>query len=228
MTEQNNRPQDRKRIDDEEGEVDSRFKTRIIQNRIRVDEAEEKLFLDATTDPNLSVPRQQAVSIWGTMVKQYLRTIEPILSSDEVEDAQKYYKDIEIGSVTLVPPDKEGYEFSMVRYAEMTDQKLRKALSLPKSAEIPKPHNIQFNGLLSIIEAPDVLSHRWVVTVDDTGAPPTHERVVLEQSRIPDKQLYVDALRHADQFLQGAGLGIDIKPEGVPEFGFVEVGSNGA
>lgn len=215
-----------KRIDDEEGEVDSRFKTRIIQNRIRVDEAEEKLFVDAPTDPGINISRENSISVWSTMVKQYLRTIEPVLSSDEVDDAPYYYEEIPIGSVELHPPDKDGYRFSMIPYSDESDKKIRRALGLPRGATLPEIEEIPFHGLRSIIEAPEVLSHRWVVTVDESGL--DNEQLVLEQSRVPDKKLYVDAVRHADKFLQDAGLGIDIAEEGVPEFGFVEVGSDGA
>lgn len=210
-----------KRIDDEEGEVDTRFKNRIIQNRVRVDDAEEKLFVDAPTNPDLQAPRQQRVSVYGTMVKQYLRTIEPILRSDGVENATEFYEEVEIGSVELVPPDKEGYQFSMAVYSEKDDQDLRRLLNLPRSAEIPEVKHIPFHGLKSIIEAPDVLSHRWVVTVDDTGVEPNHDQIVLQQTKVPDKKLFVDAIRKADSFLQNAGLGIEIAPEGVPSYGFV-------
>jgi len=217
----------RKRIDDEEGKVDTQYKNRIIQNRIRVDDAEEALLVDAATDPDVTASRAKRVSIWGTMVKQYLRTIEPILRSDDVDEAQRYYEEVEIGSVTLHPPDKDGYAFSTLQYRDFEDKQLRRALDLPRGASLPEPEHIQFNGLVSIIEAPEILSHRWAVTVDDSGPPPTHEQVLLEQTEIPDKQLYVDALRYADQFLQEAGLGIDISAEGVPEWGFQEVGDDG-
>lgn len=228
MTKENGKEDDReerrrKRIDDEEGEVDTRFKNRIIQNRIRVDEAEEKLFVDAPTDPNIGISRQQSVSVWGTMVKQYLRTIEPILSSEDVDQAAYYYEEIPIGEVELHPPDKDGYQFSIISYTNKPDKQIRRALDLPRGIELPRKQEVPFNGLRSIIEAPEVLSHRWIVTVDDSGF--ENEEIVLEQNRVPDKQLFVDSLRHADKFLQEAGLGIEIAEEGVPKFGFVEVGN---
>jgi len=109
-----------------------------------------------------------------------------------------------------VPPDTDGYNFSMVAYSDNSDNELRQMLNLPRSATVPKPETIHFIGLKDIIEAPDVLQHRWTVTVDDSGPPPKHDRVYPNAKNVISKEIFVDAVRYADQLLQNAGIGIDV------------------
>jgi len=205
-----------KRVADEEGSVDTKIKTRILKSRERVDSAEEALFVEAATDETMRFNRQQQIVTWGTMVKQFLRTIEPLLRSDEVKGSTKYYEEIEIGKEVLTPPDTDGYPFSRVSFTNKSDKQLRRMLGLPRGVSIPKPMPVTFNGLRSIIEAPDVLEQRWVVTVDNSGPPPTHKEVYPHEKKVISKDIFVDAVRYADQFLQEAGIGLDLEGDETP------------
>jgi len=75
------------RVADDEGDVDTKIKTRILKNRKRIDDAEEALFVEAVTDPNIRLAPEERILTWGTVVKQFLRTIEPILRDEDVAGA---------------------------------------------------------------------------------------------------------------------------------------------
>jgi len=212
MTEQDNK----KRVPDEEHKVDTKIKTRIIQNRKRVDDAEEALFVDAVTDPNVQLSHEKSVITWGTIVKQFLRSIEPILRSDDVEGATEFYRNKKIGEEVLIPPTTDGYQFEMVAYTDKPDKQLRRMIGLPRGVDVPKPERKPFMGLKSIIEAPDVLEHRWAVTVDNSGAAPNHQEVYPHAQQVISKDIFVDSVRYADHFLQEAGIGLDLEEDDTP------------
>lgn len=205
-----------KRVDDTEGTVDEKFKTRIIDARNRVDRAEEKIFVEAATDPNVEINPQEQILTWATIVKQFLRTIEPILRDEDVEQSQEYYREKEIGNEVLYPPNMEGYPFRKVLQFGMTDVERRRALELPRGVDIPEPEKIEFDGLKSIIESPNVLENQWVVTIDTTGPPPDHERIYPTQQTVISKEIFENAIRHADQFLQNINIGVDVSEGDTP------------
>jgi len=215
MTEQNGE-ESKKRVQDEEQKVDTKIKSWIIKNRQRVDDAEEALFVDAVTDPNVQLSHEKSVITWGTIVKQFLRSIEPILRSDDVEGATKFYKEVEIGREVLYPPNTDGYQFEMLAYTDKSDTQLRRMIGLPRGVDLPEPEPKPFIGLQSIIEAPDVLEHRWAVTVENTGAAPNHKEVYPHARQVISKDIFVDAVRYADQFLQEAGIGLDLEEDDTP------------
>lgn len=199
---------------DEEGTVDAAVKQRLINARERVDKAEDQVFVNAETDPQLQLSREDQVIVWSTTVKQYLRSIEPLLRSDDVTAATEYYRENKIGTVRLVPPQTDGIPFD---YAATTDDppaQVRRRLGLPRGVELPDPKREPFVGLKSVIEAPKVITARWRICVDDTGPPPTHEYVTPQVRKPVPKWVYEDALRAADQFLQQAGIGLEL---GTPE-----------
>lgn len=198
------------KVVDEEGDVDTKIKTRILKNRKRIDDAEEALFVEAVTDPNIRLSPEDRILTWGTVVKQFLRTIEPLLRDESVKNAKRFYKQKEIGKEVLVPPDTEGYEFSRIAYTDQSDRELRQMLGLPRNAEVPKPEIINFVGLEAIIEAPDILQYQWDVTVENSGPPTKHKNVYPHAKTVISKEIFVDAVRYADQFLQNAGIGLEI------------------
>jgi len=202
------------RVNDEDGSVDKRIKRRIQSTRERIDKAEEALFVGAHTDPQVQIAPQQQVAAWSTIVKQYIRSIEPLLQSEEIPESQHYYEEVELGTVTLSPPDTDGYRLSLVTQPGVTESQLRQSLGLPRTAEIPKPVSKQFNGLRTIIEGPAVIEQQWSVTVDDSGAPPSHKHIYPHAQQIVPKEIYENAVREADLFLQNAGFGLEIDDGG--------------
>jgi len=213
-------PSNGQQILDEEGTVHEKLKERIIQARDRVDNYENHVFIEATTDPEIQLRPNERVAIWGTSVKQYLRTIEPVLRSDEVTHSNKYYQQVHIGELTLYPPETDGYDFQRAARMNADDTTIRRALDLPPGTDLPQPTNRTFQGLQSIIEAPETLQSQWEVCVNNAGPPPQHDYVYPQTQRTIPKQIYEDAVRHADEFRQQAGVGLDI---GVPETDYQEL-----
>jgi len=208
-------------IIDSEGEVDQKVKNRILKSRDRVDEAEREIFVKAATNPQVRLSDAESTATWGVVVKQYLRNVEPILRADEIEDSDYFYKQIDLGHVRLVPGETNGRDFSVVDHDELSDKEIREILRLPFDATIPKPETKPINGLKTVIEMPPVVTEEWQVKVS-SGIKADYETVTAAQA-VP-KQVYTDAVRRTDEFLQGAGVGIDISPEQVPDYGFEEVG----
>jgi len=211
MAEQNGDPQE---VIDEDGDVDKALKRRIIQARERVDETELALYRDAALQPDVNLSEFQKIQIYATTVKQFLRRIEPLMRVEGVPNNEQYYKEAEIGQITLIPPDTDGYRFSMAAQSDRDDKTLRHMLDLPRGAEIPEPLVIPFVGLQSIIEREPVLQNRWEVCTEKSGARPNWEYVYPHAQQPVPKDIYEDAVRTADMFLQQAGIGLDTDTKG--------------
>lgn len=205
---------DGEQVSDDDGSVDRRIKKRIQNTRERIDQAETKLYVQAETDPQVQITPQRQTAAWGTIVKQYIRSIEPLLQAEDIDQSEFYYNKIELGKVHLPPPDIENYRFSLCANEEIDDSVLRRELGLPRSASIPRPVVKEFHGLKTILDGDPVVQHRWAVTIDDNGPPSTHERVFPSVQRMMPKHIYEHAVREADQFLQQAGFGLDIDDSG--------------
>jgi hypothetical protein len=199
---------------DEEGTVDQAIKQRVINARERVDEAEQALFIEAATDPELQLSHGEQVVVWGTAVKQFLRAIEPLLESDEVAGSDAYYIEKEIGRMTLLPPETAGYPFDTIAQSDEPPRDIRRAFDLPRGADLPQPQVRVFDGLKAIIEASKVVEASWRVCIDDAGPPPEHEFVRPHTRQPVGKHIYENAIRQADRFLQAAGVGLEL---GTPE-----------
>lgn len=199
-------------VEDKEGSVDQKLKTRIINARERVDEAEQAIFVEAATDPGISLSRDEQISVWGTVIRQFLRAIEPLLRDNDVKKSTKYYEEIEIGEEVLYPPPTDGYDFTLISQFD-DETNIRRALGLPRGVDLPEPKVIEFTGLKDIIETDGILSQQWLVKVDNSGPPPEHEYVKPTVQRMVSKQIFENSVRQADQFLQQAGIGLDLGGE---------------
>lgn len=196
---------------DEDGSVDKAVKKRIIQARERVDEAEVGLYLNVPTNPDVRLGEAEKVHIYGTMVKQFLRRIEPLLQTPKIDNNEAYYENELIDEIRLVPPDTRQFQFTAVADTETSDQELRRRIGLPRGADIPQPKVVPFYGLRDVIEKDTILSHTWEVCVSNEGAPPNHEYVYPTVQQPAPKQLYEEAMRLADRFLQEVKLGLDLE-----------------
>lgn len=196
-------------IVDEEGGFDDAIKQRIVAAQERVSDSRLVAKRDAKIDPDVSLTPFQELRIYATAVEEYLLLLEPLLRSDELPQAQYYYCDVELGAVTLVPPDTDGYQFSLISHADQPDSRLRRLLGLPRGVELPEPRHMEFTGLKSVIEADDILEYRWEVCVDNRGPPPEYE-YVYPHTRVPvPESVYINAVRAAGMFLDSAGIGIE-------------------
>lgn len=193
-------------VQDEEGTVDRKIKNRILDARARVDEREDILFTQPIVDPELNLNRVDATRAWGNTVRQFIRSIEPLLRSDDIKNSEYYYAEVILGRETLVPPDSDKYQFSKFANEEISDKHLKRDMGLPPSFEPPEPVTVEFTGLGDILRQ-EMLHHKWTVDVADKGRPAIKELSV--ETPVP-KFVYENAVRAADQFLQQAGVGMDI------------------
>lgn len=205
---------DSHRVIDEEGSVDAKVKERILNSREAINENENILFTQRAIMPDINISRPQAIVAWGHSVRRYVRDVEILLSDDEIPESERYYEEIELGEVTLTPPDKSGYQFSLFSNPDLDNKQLKKRMALPHDCDVPEPVTRTFNGLRSIIESEDVISHEWQFFVDKTGPQSGWEIMTLEAQQPIPKDIYELAVRHTDQFLQKAGIGIET---GTPE-----------
>ena len=211
-------------VEDEEGVVDRKTKEHILNLRTQVDEDERTLYVERASDPQYNLTVAEANQYWGISVRQYLRGIKRLWGTDPnvdgVRNVSKFWQEKKIGEETLVPPDKDGYQFSLVVNGEIEEQELKQRLGLPKKCELPEPYTVTFHGLNSILSQ-NRIENTWVVKTDMTGPPPEHESVVLHRVHPLPKHLLENAVEAADNFLQQAGLGFEI---GVPDYRSTEPG----
>lgn len=214
-TEQGQRPE---KVEDEEGTVARKLKDGIIEVRERVDEREDQLFVGPMVDEQLNrqISYGQALNAWGNTVRQYIRKIRPLLINDEVEDAKKYRENVELGTYVMPPPDHGGYRFSLFANPNVDATQLKQKMGLPRQTEPPEPREFTFNGLLSLLEQQRIEA-QWAVKVSADGPEPEHETVYPSKTEPIPKFILESAVMHADEFLQSAGIGLNLdrgKPHG--------------
>jgi len=211
-------------VEDEEGVVDRKTKEHILSLRMQVDEDERSLYVEKASDPDYNLTVAEANQYWGISIRQYLRGIKRLWSNGEnvdgVRNVERYWEEMKIGEERLVPPDKAGYQFSLVDTGQYGDLELKQRLGLPRESELPEPVVKEFYGLNSVLNQ-NRIEQTWVVKTNMQGPPPEHESVVLHRVLPLPKHILENAVEVADNFLQQAGLGFEI---GVPDYRSTEPG----
>jgi len=206
----NDPPDDAKKpaVVSDDGKVDRELKTRIIELRKMVDDREDALFTLPIIDPDVNVDHREAVAAWGGVVRRYLRGIEPILVQDDIQHADHYYKHVDLGTVELVPPDKNGVQWSKFALYDVDDATLKQEMGLNPQADPPTAYTHTFTGLGMILKE-EVVANTWTVNLNN-GVGASADIVHLENAKPIPKYILENAVRHADQFLQDAGIGLEI------------------
>jgi len=173
------------------------------------------------TDPQTNITTSQANYYWGVSVRQYLRSVKRLWNDSALEsgghaavdNVRHYWEQVPLGQTVLVPPDSDQYEFSLVEYSDEYDsQQLKRQIGLPAKADLPEPYKKTFRGLSSILDTNRV-SHVWLVKTSTRGPPPEHETVRVEAVEPVPKHILENAVEATDNFLQSAGIGLDIAAE---------------
>jgi len=201
-------------VEDDDEYTARRFLKRVMDSRDRVDEREDSLFNGALLEPNLDVADYQLLQAWANTVRQFIRNIEVLLHNfpDETERGGSWYlHEVDLGEVRLTPPDAPGYAFSQVSMLDegVGEDALKQRLGLPLSTDLPRPQTRQFRGLQSIIEQEPVVGAQWSVCVDASGPPATHDYETVTRQRVVPKHIYENAVRAADRYLDGIGIGVE-------------------
>lgn len=202
------------RVVDEDGKANDKIKNDILEIRQLVDVRDDDLFTAPLIDPELEINRQQATLAWGDTVRRFIRKIRVLLTKDELDESEKYFEEVHLGTETLVPPDTQEYQFSLFVTSDLEDEQIKHKLNLPRSMDPPEPEPFEFNGLKSILEY-RTLTHSWTVCVNDDGPPPEHEYVNLQQHKPVPKYILEEALMQADEFLDKVGIGIETDRDGL-------------
>lgn len=194
---------------DDENTVDQKVKNRILETRKRVDEREDGLFVRAVEDPNVdNLNPSSQLNAWGTSVRQFLRTIRPLLTSDAMPNSNHYWEEVEIVERMYIPPPDGKYPWSKISHVD-DEQRLKKQHGLPFNFQWPQPKPVEFNGLKSILEQKQI-SITWDISIGQRANRET-DRVSV-QSAIP-KEILESGIECADEFLHQAGIGVNIEKE---------------
>jgi len=211
-----------RQVVDEAGTIDEKVKRLIIDARSRVMEREDQLFIEAALAGRYD--QHELAAMWATTVKQYLRLLEPLLSSPEIEDGHEYYVERPIGEIIIYPPDTDtdskfvditpqdvdAYPFSELhRFGDANDLDICRQFGLPPGAELPEPQVVEFTGLKDIIEAERKVEVSWDLCLDRQGPSFDRDRVYMRKAKPIPKTMYEDTVRLADEFRQQAGVGIE-------------------
>lgn len=213
MSKANGLSEDDITIKDEENYTDKKIKQRILNTRDMLNEAKFELFAGRLTEPDVEVSQQQALFAWGDLVRSYLRDLGVLLYHEDLPGAEYYREKVEIGEIQIIPPDKDDYQFSLVAQGQLSAEELRRHFGLGRGAELPQPRTRQLRGLASVIEMEPVIEEHWAVSLNPREAPPNRDILRLSKAKPVPRHIYENALVQADQFLQEAGIGLDIEAE---------------
>jgi hypothetical protein len=215
---------------DEENRISNRLKDRILDARDRVAEREDDIFVGAKLNGNVALQpgepaNAQLTDIWATTVRQYLKTIEPLLRSEEIEDAHYYYEELPIvdthitptdGETVIIPkhPSKSKYtehiRWSLFYDNSVSNTKLvRGSSKFGSHFEPPEPRRFTIRGLKDLIDQPTT-TFTWNVELDPDKFGPQLE-IARPQRAVTLRHEWLEmAVRKADQFLQNAGIGLEV------------------
>jgi hypothetical protein len=198
---------DGERVQDD-GSVDQRIKDRILDSRERVEEMEPQIYVEGALSPSTNLSEAELDHIYATLVRQYLRNIEPVLKSDSVEQAQFYYREKEIVTETIRPPESDGVDWAAFAMAD-DPVPLMRELGFSPDFEPPEPKTVEYRGLLDVIEKEQV-TLSWTIVERPGAAPPNQSVTRLTRTWRPNQKVLNRAVRIADEFLQNAGIGLEI------------------
>lgn len=195
----------------DEGNVDTKVKNRILDARKRVDDREDYLYVQAPVEDGMAASQVQQDLYWGMVVKQYLRTIEPLLESKEVDEDSEYYRRADLGNVRLVPRNTDNYPFEQYATGSLSEEAFKTQHDLPRSVSLPEPKRIGFYGLKSVIETDGVVSETWTIETNSWSDPDQQGVIQTRDERVVPKKIYENAVRTADKFLQEVGIGVELE-----------------
>jgi len=196
-----------KRVVDEEGTVDQKVKERVLRARERVDDAEARLYVDAPTSDR-GVSQQEQYIGYTTMVKQFIRAIKPLLTSDKIERSDYYFHEVSLLDKEVPPPDGR-YPWSRF-YFEDTDPSIVKRDMGLRHVEPPEPKTVEIRGLKEVLREEQQITLRWSFDLQANSGNATTDIERLQREIAIPKSVFDLAVEEADAFLQQAGIGLEI------------------
>jgi hypothetical protein len=211
-------PDEQKEVIDD-GEVDRKVKDRILKARETVDEAETQLFVERYDEIVANSPRgtpkqeidQNLSDRWGVVVRQYIRTIRPLLKSGDIEQAEYYWKEVPLFEQEIPPAPQDGVDWPRFYRIDARDYDIAREMGLDVGMgfEAPEPKDVSVNGLRELLDfQPRTLY--WSVDLNPDAIPPNRDTATLTNEFTIQKGTYEMAVEYADEFLQQAGIGLEI------------------
>lgn len=198
-------------VADDEQYTDKKIKARILNAREMLNDAQHELYSARLVEPEVQYSELDALLAWGNLVRSYIRDLSILLNNNDLRQAKHYREEVVLGRVQLIPPDQHGYEFSKIAYDGIKEEDLiREFEGFKRGADIPKPKERTFKGLMSLVEAESIIEEHWSVTRNPMEAGPNQERMTLQTQQPIPKYVYERALMAADEFLQQSGIGLEI------------------
>jgi len=211
-------------VSDEEKYSDKKIKKRILNTRELLVHTKNRLETERLVEPEVEYSEFEAFAAWANLVQSYLYELGILLNNEEVPNAEYYRDELPLGKIGIVPEDTDGIPFSTIVYEGVDEEDIiHQSSRLQRGCELPEPVTVSFEGLMDVAETDLVVERQWVVTANPRAAGPNQDRItVVGRQPVPEK-VFQKALVESDQFLQDAGIGLDLSDSGVPEFGFEEV-----
>lgn len=218
-------------IADPDDRIDRKIKDRIIEARNRIDEAENEFFVNqlGQTDPQsldsdgkriYEQTRRHYADRWGVLVRQYIRTVRPLLTSEEISDSQYYWKEAPVYRIQIAPPDESDYKWS--RFVREDDPKqTARRMGLPPNFEPPEEKPVAIIGLQELMNTERINLSWHIDPTPDKLPPEKDDRHVNIDQPLP-KEAYENAIELTDDFLDQAGIGLGLK-ESEPSDGFLDL-----
>lgn len=211
-------------VSDEEKYSDKKIKKRILNTRELLVHTKNRLETERLVEPEVEYSEFEAFAAWANLVQSYLYELGILLNNKDVPDADHYREELGLGRLRIVPEDTDGIPFSNIIYEGVdAEDIIHQSSRLQRGCQLPEPVTVAFEGLMDVAETDLVIEQQWVVTANPQAAVPNQDRItVVGRQPVPEK-VFQNALVESDQFLQNAGIGLDLSDSGVPEFGFEEV-----
>lgn len=211
-------------VSDEEKYSDKKIKKRILNTRELLVHTKNRLETERLVEPDVEYSEFEAFAAWANLVQSYLFELGILLNNEEVPDAEHYRDELKLGKIRIIPEDTDGIPFSNIVYDGVDEEDIiHQSSRLQRGCVLPEPVTVAFEGLMDVAETDLVIERQWVVTANPQAAVPNQDRItVVGRQPVPEK-VFQNALVESDQFLQNAGIGLDLSDSGVPEFGFEEV-----
>jgi len=213
-----NESDEQKEVLDEEGTVDRKVKDRILKSREMVDTAETRLFINDYTEIAKNTQyasreeiEDQLADRWAVVVKQYIRTVRPLLISDEIEDSEWYWQEAPIVDFEVTPRPQKGVDWNRFYHSEQPDWKTAQEqdLHVDMKFEAPDPKRVTINGLSELVDFEPTPVY-WDVVLTPDKMEPERETILLDDTVELAKPVYEKAVEYTDEFLQQAGIGLEI------------------
>lgn len=222
MTEQNPELE----VSDTEGRIDRKIKDRILESREAIDEAEQELFLSIgeTQFDDKRVyykARRQLADQWGILVRQYVRNVKPLLTSDNVPNSDYYWNEVPIYKTKVIPPNERDYKWSKFADENANDIRIIRDMGLGPEFEPPKPKEFDIIGLEELMRKQKEAA-TWSFELRPGAVPPESDLRRLKVDRPLPKLAYENAVEATDDFLDQAGVGLSMS-EGEPSDGFLDL-----